>query len=371
MIPLFKMNNGKESTIEAAKVLVRESSWACGQEIEEFENLIANYIGKKHAITFNSGTSALHAMLMSYNIGKGDEIIIPSFTFIATANAIKAVGAKPVFADIEKNTYGLDVNSVEHLITKKTKAIMPIHYAGCPAFFTRELKQLAENKNLLFFEDAAQSFGATIAGKKVGSFSDCSMFSFCQDKIISTGEGGVLLTDDEDIYQKLKLIRSHGRADDKDYFSSSKAGNYIAHGYNWRLSTILAAIGIAQFRNAESNIMKRIYNSTVYDFNLSDKIQTFSHPKNFRHVYQKYTIRVPENKRNLLKEAFAKSDIGCKSYFDVPVHKTRYYKNTLGYNDNLPITEQLSKEVLSIPMFPSLPENSIKHISNIINEVVA
>ena len=372
MIPLFKMSNGKESTIEASKVLLRETNWAVGEEIEKFEEKLATYIGRKYAVTFNSGTSALHAMLLSYNIGDKDEVIIPSFTFIATANAVKAVGAIPVFADIEEKTYGLDIESVKSKITKNTKAIMPIHYAGCPSLYTKELRELAEEKNLLFFEDAAQSFGASIDGKRVGSFSDCAMFSFCQDKIISTGEGGVLLTNNVDVYQKLKLIRSHGRADDKDYFASHRAGNYILHGYNWRLSTIQAAIGIAQLKKAESNIFNRIHNATVYDYLLSEneKIKVFSYPSNFRHVYQKYTIRVPSNKRNTLKKILTTSSVGCKSYFDVPVHKTKYYKELLDYNISLPKTEKMSNEVISIPMFPSLKDDDIEYIAKIVKEVV-
>jgi dTDP-4-amino-4,6-dideoxygalactose transaminase len=247
---------------------------------------------------------------------------------------------------------------------------MPIHYAGCPARDINEIAKLADEHDLLLFEDAAQSLGASVGSKKVGRFGDRSMFSFCQDKIISTGgEGGILVLNDKSIYQRLKLIRSHGRADDVSYFTTAAAGQYVSHGYNWRLTSMQAAIGLAQMSKMNDNIEKRKRNIEIYIERLKNifDIEFFIAPNGLKHVYQKCTIRVKNNKRNKLREHLSKNQIGCKSYFDVPVHKTIYYNDHS--EDNLPITNKISNEVLSIPMFPSLSEEDIIFITDRIKEL--
>ena len=180
-------------------------------------------------LTFNSGTSALHALLLSYGIGPGDEVIVPSFTFIATANAPKFVGAKPVFADIEDITFGLDPRAVEAKITPKTKAIIPVHYGGFPCKI-RELKKIADDHGIMLIEDAAEAFGASVKGKMVGTFGDSAIMSFCQNKIITTGEGGAVVTDNKELYERMKLIRSHGRPDTVDYFSTDRCSGLYFPG---------------------------------------------------------------------------------------------------------------------------------------------
>ena len=226
-VPLFKSYWEEDDVESVAKVIRRGTYWATGPEIKEFEDNIAKFVGTKYALAFNSGTSALHSILLSYDIGKSDEVIVPSFTFIATGNAPLFVGAKPVFAEIEDKTFGLDTEDVKNKITKKTKAIMPIHYGGCPCVNIKGLKEIADDYGILLLEDAAQSLGANIKNKKVGTFGDASMFSLCQDKMITTGDGGVIVTDSKDCYEKSKLIRSHGRAESSDYFSSSDKQDHL------------------------------------------------------------------------------------------------------------------------------------------------
>ncbi|MFC1953263.1 DegT/DnrJ/EryC1/StrS family aminotransferase, partial [Chloroflexota bacterium] len=192
-IPLFKIYWDKEDTNTVNVAITRGMGWAVGPEVTEFEEKLSQYLDIKYCLTFNSGTSALHAILLAYGIGPGDEIIVPSFTFIATANVALFVGAKPVFADIEEVTLGLDVEDVERKITSKTKAILPIHFAGCPCQIDG-LKRVAKKNNLLLIEDAAEALGADINGTKVGSIGDSAILSFCQNKLISTGEGGAVVT---------------------------------------------------------------------------------------------------------------------------------------------------------------------------------
>ena len=367
MIPLFRMHITEWDTKNVARVIERQEYWAVGEEISEFEGMIADFIGTKYAVCFNSGTSALHAILLAYNIGKGDEVIVPSFTFQATANMVEAVGAKPVFADIETETFGLSAESVDKLITSKTRAIMPIHYAGAVCRHIEIIKKIAKDNSLLLLEDAAQSFGAALNSKKAGTFGDAAMFSFCQDKIISSGgEGGVVVTDDEDIYQKLLLLRSHGRADDKNYFKSSQLFDYITLGYNWRMPTICAALGIAQLNNIHKKIQRRQEIASYYInklIHLNEDIILPVLPASFYHVYQKFTIRVLNKKRDMLQKHLADNNIFTKAYFGKPVHKTAYYQNKYVFDEKtLQNTNQIAEQVLSLPMSAAHEEWEIKEV---------
>jgi len=334
-IPLFKIYWDEEDVRLVSEVIRRGMYWAIGPEIEEFENLISEYIGVKYCTVFNSGTSALHAALLAHEVGEGDEVIVPSFTFIATANAPLFVGAKPIFADIEEETFGLDPEDVKEKITKKTKAIIPVHYAGCPCFI-KELKEIAEDFNLILIEDAAEAFGAKVKEKKVGTFGNSAMFSFCANKVITTGEGGAIVTNSKNLYEKLKLIRSHGRVDKGNYFSSTEKMDYISLGYNLRMSNITASLGIAQLKKIDKIIEMRRKNVEYMSKELS-KIKGIVIPevhKDFFHVYQMYTIKVNG-----------------------------------GYKEGeLPATEKISKEVLTLPMYPLLKKNEMDYITREINE---
>jgi perosamine synthetase len=365
-IPLFKIYWDEEDIEMVKETIRRGMSWAIGPNIEKFEEMLSRYVGMKYALVFNSGTSALHAVLLASGVGPGDEVIVPSFTFIATANAPLFVGARPVFADIEERTYGLDPEDVERKITRKTKVIMPIHYGGAPCLIT-ELKAVAERHNLLLIEDAAESLGATVHGKKVGSFGNAAILSFCSNKVVTTGEGGAVVTDSVDMYEKLKLIRSHGRAETANYFSSTEYMDYVTLGYNFRMSDITAALGIAQLKKIDAVIEMRRRNAEILSARLSRiaEIEVHCPPDNFFHVYQMYTIRVNEGKekRDGLSAYLARQGIMTKVYFH-PVHQTHFYKNKLGYKCDLPITAKLSRQVLTLPMYPTLTEHEIDFIAD-------
>lgn len=337
--------------------------WATGPNIEKFERMVADRIGKKYATAFNSGTSALHAILLAYGIKKGDEVIVPSFTFIATANSVLFVGAKPIFADIERETYGLDPENVEKKITSRTKAIMPIHYGGSSCRIN-ELKEIAEDHKLLLIEDAAESLGAEVDGKPVGSFGDSAMLSFCGNKVITTGEGGMIVTDQRDIYDKLKLIRSHGRAEIENYFTSAKTMDYVALGYNWRMSNITAAVGVSQLKKLEKVIKLRREKAVYLSGHLSkiDRVEPPNPPDGYYHVYQMYTVRVKDGKRDDLKNYLTEKGVMTKLYFS-PVHFTRFYREKYGFRGGeLPVTEELSEQVLTLPMYASLTAEEMNYI---------
>lgn len=363
-IPLFKIYWDEEDLEAVNRALRRGMGWAIGPEVTQFEQELSKYLGMSYSLVFNSGTSALHAALLAYGIGPGDEVIVPSFTFIATANAPLFVGAKPVFADIEENTYGLDPKDVERKITSKTKAILPVHYAGCPCLI-EELKEIAQRHNLILIEDAAEALGASINGRKVGTFGDSAVLSFCQNKVITTGEGGAVATESKEISEKMKLIRSHGRLETSDYFSSTEDIDYVTLGYNFRMSNITAALGLAQLNKVDKIIEMRRVKAQLMSQSLAPirEIMTPAPPDGFYHVYQIYTIRVPSSLRNRLLEHLANKGIMTKVYFP-PVHQTHFYRNELKYYCELPVTEDISQQVLTLPMYPSLADEGIDCIAN-------
>ena len=363
-IPLFKTYWDEEDIKSVTNVIKRSSYWATGPEIQTFEENILEYVGTKYAVTFNSGTSAIHALLLAYGIKENDEVIVPSFTFISTANAPLFVGAKPVFAEIEGRTYGLDPEDVKERITAKTKVIMPIHYGGCPCLI-RELEEIAEDHNLLLIEDAAESLGAKIKNEKAGTFGDSAMLSFCQNKVITTGEGGAIVTDSKEIYEKLKLIRSHGRLETQEYFTSIGYMDYVTLGYNFRMPTMVAALGLSQIKKIDKVIKMRRDKAEYMTEKLS-KIKEITlpiSPSDYFHVYQMYAIRINENLRNDLMKYLSDKGIMTKVYFP-PIHLTHFYRTKFGYNGGeLPITEEVSNRVLSLPMYPTLTEKGIDYIT--------
>jgi perosamine synthetase len=366
-IPLFKMywNEDDIETVDAA--LRSGMNWAVGPNITQFEAEISEYIGTKYCLTFNAGTSALHAGLIAHGIGKGDEVIVPSFTFIATANAPLFVGAKPVFADIEESTLGLSPDSVIDQITPKTRAIIPVHYGGCPCLI-RELREIADDHGLILIEDAAEAFGASINGAIVGTYGDSAMLSFCQNKVITTGEGGALVTDSRDVYEKGKLIRSHGRLETSDYFNSHESMDYVTLGYNFRLSNITAALGLAQLRKVDAIIEMRKTIAKAYKTLLREKvpeISTLRIPDGYKHVHQLFSVHAPE--RDGLIQFLAEKGIMCKIYFD-PVHQTHYYRHQLGYQVSLPVTQRVADDIVSLPIYPGMPVDDVARVVEAISD---
>ena len=367
-IPLYKIYTDDEDVNLITKIIKRGSSWALGPEIEEFENSIKNYVGADYCLTLNSGTSALHASLLAYGIQPNDEIIVPSFSFIATANSVLFVKAKPKFVDIEENTFGLEPQSILENIGPKTKSIIPMDYGGqgCKIF---DIKKIAEEKNLILIEDGAESLGSSVNGKKIGSISDSTIFSFCGNKVLTTGEGGAVTTNSKEIYEKIKLIRSHGRVDNSDYFSNPTLSQYIGLGYNWRMSSLTAALGISQLQKLDKIIKMRKENAQY----LSEKLSKISQIKvpnpqsGHEHIYQMYTIMLENKKtRDDLHNFLIEKEIFSKVYF-YPIHKTQFYSKFTPTSE-LPITDKISNQVLTIPLYPNMTKGEKEYLVDSIME---
>jgi len=369
-IPLYKIYTDDEDVNLITKIIKRGTNWAVGPEIEQFEYAISNYVGCDYCATLNSGTSALHAIFLAYGLGSNDEIIVPSFSFISTANSVLFVNAKPVFADIESSTFGLDPNSILEKISSNTKAIVPMDYGGssCDIF---EIKKIADEKKLFLIEDAAESLGATINGQKVGSVSDSSIFSFCGNKVLTTGEGGALVTNSKQIHEKVQLIRSHGRQNNTDYFNNPSDSKYVELGYNWRMSTMTAALGISQLAKLDKIIARRQENAKYLSSRLSkfSQIQIPYVPDGCDHIYQMYVIKLENQEiRDKLHDFLLKKRIFSKVYFD-PIHLTDFYKKKFGYKENsLPVTEKISQQVLTLPLYPNMENEEKQYLVESIGE---
>ena len=355
-IPLYKIYTDDEDLNLVTKIIKRGNRWAIGPEVEQFENAIKNYVGCDYCLTLNSGTSALHASLLAYELGKGAEIIVPSFTFISTVNSVLFVDAIPTFAEIEETNLGLDPELIQARISSITKAIIPMDCGGLPCKIF-EIKKQIEDAGLILIEDAAEALGSSVKGTKVGSNADATIFSFTGNKVLTTGEGGAITTNSREIYEKIKLIRSHGRIDKINYFNNPHESNYQGIGYNWRMSTITACLGITQLEKLDKIVKMRQENANFLSERLSkhSQIQVPKGSAEYTHIYQMYTIRLP-NKiiRDKLHSHLLADGIFSKVYF-YPIHLTDFYKNKFGTKSGiLPVTEKIADRVLTLPIYPNM-----------------
>lgn len=352
LMNLYKQHLSLKKEIDnAIGSVIKRTDFISGKDIAKFELDFASYIGAKRSLTVGSGSVALDLVIQALGIMPGDEVICPSFTFTATAEAIVHAGANPVFVDIEVGGYNLDVKEVAKVITSKTKAIIPVHLYGTPADMNPLLK-LAKEYNLKIIEDAAQAHGSIYHGKRIGSIGDAAIFSFFPAKNLGCyGDGGAITTNDLELAEKLARLKDHGRTSKYEH---------IEIGYGGRLDNIQAAILLAKLPSLEKWNERRKEIATIYSDSLKELYQVPREYEGRSSVYYVYTLRHP--KRDQIIEYLNKNGIATGIYYPKPLHLQTAY-SYLGYNKgDLPRTEKTCQEIFSIPMYPELTNDEVSYI---------
>lgn len=367
MIPINKPILGNEEKEAVLRVLesgiLTNASAEGGHYVRDFEKELAKFMGAKDAVAVNSGTAALQVSLLAMNIKPGDEVIVPSFTFAATAGAVLMIGAKPVFVDIDLSTYNMDPEAFRKAITSKTKAVIPVDLYGLPAKID-EIREYAERHEIAIVEDACQAQGASYKGRMAGTLGDVGCLSFYPGKVMTTGEGGAIITNDSELADKLRMIRTHGQV--KGYDSRLLGGNF-------RMPEMEAAIGIAQLKKLPKFLEARAKNARTLMVKLNGAdIILPQVPEGSTHNWYLFTVRFASQKiREAVRERLLREGIGATVYYPTPVHKLPYYAS-LGYGKiGLPNTELASSTVLSLPVNPLVGESDLERMSKIIFEVLS
>jgi UDP-4-amino-4,6-dideoxy-N-acetyl-beta-L-altrosamine transaminase len=351
---------------EVVKVL--RSDWiTTGPKIKEFEDALCSYIGCRHCVAVNSGTSALDIAVQALELPKGSEIITTPFTFVATSNAIIYNGLKPVFADICSDTFNIDPEDIRRKITKDTKAILYVDYAGQPCDI-KAIREIADEFGLYLIEDASHAIGAEYEGEKVGNFADLTIFSFHPVKHITTGEGGAVVTDDEGLYERVALLRSHGiDKDAQDRYGPDASWAYDMKylGRNYRMTDFQAALGISQLKKLDGFIDKRNELALRYQEILGD-VDAVTLPVikgNVRHAWHLYTILLDKSiDRDEFFKYMRSANIGVNLHY-IPVYRHSYYAEKFGFDaEGFPMTEDVFKRIITLPLFPRMSELQLEHI---------
>ncbi|HEY7222791.1 MAG TPA: DegT/DnrJ/EryC1/StrS family aminotransferase [Micromonosporaceae bacterium] len=345
-----------DAEIDAAVRVLRSGNVVQGPEVAAFEAEFSELVDGRHCVAVNSGTSALHLTLLALGLGPGDEVIVPSFTFAATANAVRLVGATPVFADIERGSFCLDPDAVGSLIGPRTRAIMPVHLYGHPADMDR-IGMLAQRHGLAIVEDAAQAHGAMLGGRAVATFGVAGCFSFYPTKNMHSLEGGMIATDDAQLARTLRLLRNQGM--------EQRYANEIV-GANMRLTDVAAAVGRVQLGRLAGFVAARQENAKFFDSNLAGVV-TPPVADGARHSYHQYTIRVTN--RDEAQQRLRDAGVGSAVYYPTPVHSLRPYVDAEGRPRpwDLRETERAAAEVLSLPVYPGLTQNDLDRIATATN----
>jgi len=366
-----------EEDIEAVVKALKGDFLTTGPYVSRFERAIADYVGAKYAVAFSNGTAALHGACFAAGIGEGDEVITTPMTFAASANCVLYRGGVPVFADIDEKTYNIDPQSVEEKITERTKAIIPVDFAGQPADLDPIL-EIAEKHRLVVIEDAAHALGAVYKGRKVGSISDMTMFSFHPVKLITTGEGGIIVTNNEEYYERLLQFRTHGITRDRSRMAEDHGPWYYEMqflGYNYRLTDIQAALGLSQLKKIEKFLELRRRYAAMYNdaFKGMDELILPHQPEWAESGWHLYVIRLRPEKlaasRREIFEALQRQNIGVNVHY-IPVHYQPYYRK-LGYDKGIcPKAERVYEEILTLPLFPAMSEQDVRDVIEAVKRTV-
>jgi len=362
-IPIAKPLLGREE-LEAVGEVFESGVLVQGEKVRRFEKEFANYIGVKHAVALSNGTTALDTALKALQVGPGDEVVTPAFSFVASSNCVLFQGAKPVFVDINTRTFNLDPSEVLSKITAKTKAIICVHLFGQPADM-KELKETVEEHKIALVEDAAQAHGAEYIGQKVGGIGTIGCFSFYATKNMTTGEGGMITTNDSELARRARLIIDHGQ---------SEKYRHVILGYNYRMPEACAAIGLVQLRKLDGFNRKRRENAEILTKGIQ-KIRGLVPPhvnEGVKHVFYQYVVRVEEDfpiGRDNLAENLEKMGVGVAVHYPIPIYKQPLYRE-LGYGKKTcPRAEDACKRVLSLPVHPAVTEEDIKYTIEILEKV--
>ncbi len=367
-----------DDDIQAVVNVLRGDYLTTGPAVESFEKGIADYVGAKYAVAFANGTAALHGACFAGGIGQGDEVITSPFTFAASANCVLYQGGKPVFADVHPETYNINPYFIEELITEKTKAIIPVDFAGLPSDLDA-INSIAQKYNLIVIEDAAHALGSKYKGQSVGSISDMTMFSFHPVKLITTGEGGVITTNNEEYYQKLRQFRTHGITKELCLLNNCHGPWYYemqSLGYNYRITDVQAALGSSQIKKLETFIQRRRDLAKAYTQAFADMNEIF-YPREWPRAFSAWHLYVIRLKLERLaanrKEIFLalqKENIGVNVHY-LPVYLHPYYQQ-LGYPKGLcPNAENIYEQVITLPLFPSMLNHDLYDVVQAVRKVIA
>jgi len=358
-----------EAEIKAVVAVLRSDRLSIGPRIEAFEAAIAARCGRKYGIGVNSGTSGLHLCIRALGIGEGDEVITTPLSFISSTNCILFERASPVFVDIDPESYNMDVQALEAAITDRTRAILPVEAFGNTAHFDA-YERIAADHGLAMIEDCCEALGGLLAGRPAGSFGDCGVFAFYPNKQITTGEGGVIVTDRQDIRDTCRSLRNQGRGTDA----------WLEHarlGYNYRMSELTAALGEAQMRRLDDILAKRRHAAQMYNRALADIEEI--HPPPMAGADQiswfVYVIRLADRftqeDRDAIIAHLRRAGVGCNSYF-VPIHLQRYIMETVGTKrGDFPVTERIAARTIALPFFSNIGESQVDRVGAALKEAVA
>ena len=373
MIPYGRQHIDAEDIQSVADVL--QSDWlTTGPKVSEFERAFANFVGAKSAVAVNSGTAALHASMYALEIGPGDEVIVPAMTFAATANCVVFQGGTPTFADVNPDTLLIDPSSVEDRISPKTRAVIAVDYAGQPCDYDALMK-IAGKHNLALVADACHALGGIYKGRPVGSLALLNAFSFHPVKHITTGEGGMITTDDSKLAEKMRIFRNHGITTDHHQREKESSWFYemVDLGYNYRITDFQCALGISQLKKLPHWIERRREIARMYDHALakiSDIVPLAVMLEN-EHAYHLYVTRLaPYLNRHSLFKDLRERGIGISVHY-IPVHLHPFYRNKFGTGPGLcPVAESAYEHIISLPMFPGLRDEDVFHVINTILTVL-
>jgi len=367
-IPLSAPDVG-EAEIQVVVEVLRTPQLSLGPKLVEFEEKLAGYVGAPHAVAVSSGTAGLHLCVRALGIGSGDEVIVPSFSFVAVANVLRYENAIPVFVDVEPELLNLDPARIEEAITPRTKAILLVHTFGCPAAL-REILDIARRHRLFVIEDACEAIGAEYDGKRVGMFGDAGMFAFYPNKQITTGEGGAVVTRNAELAASIRTLRNQGRTPADDWFQHSEIG------YNYRISEINCALGIAQLERIESILARREEVAQSYHRKLSSlpdlRLPALEAARR-KISWFVYVVRLAERfsqtQRDWIVEEMHLRGIGCGRYF-APIHWQPAYRHSISPAVCLPVTEREAVRCIALPFFNRLSEEQITEVCETLAELV-